>query len=234
MPSEKHDSNPPLEIHNIEINLNGVKDQETINFARDLRSVWSCTLQNMPILGPWLEEYVRSLIQSWTPNAVMANGQIYRQEQLELRSRSWDIILCKHSSLEVSFPAAASSNSAPPLVSLSDAVAVIDTKTNFLDVTKYASQPVFNWLNDATMPQLEFLGERLPKIIFACSTSGNPAALEEKGRELGIFVFVLGRYIAESVDRGSERKIVWELFRGVDDVPPLQRFRELIQKISVE
>jgi hypothetical protein len=214
----------------MELVTNGTGDEEMIKFSADLMSVWSSTLQSMPVIGPWLEERVRFLIKSWVPNVTLSNGQIYRKDQLHLRSRSWDIILCAPSAESGVGPVPPSPESGPPLVDLDDVIAVIDTKTNFSDVQKYVSQSVFNLANDATTPQTDFLGPSLPKAIFACSTNGNPLTLEAKGEEVGLSVFALGKYAAGPVSDGADRTSTWELSPGADGVSPLQRFKEFVQK----
>jgi hypothetical protein len=210
--------------------LEGVEDIETIELASDLMSVWSSTLQSMPVIGPWLEERLRTIIKSWVPDIVLSNGQIYRPDQVEFRSRSWDIIICSPTVMDAPGPEPASRDSGPPLVAIEHVIAVIDTKTFFSDIEKYASQPIFNLANNATTPQIDFLGERLPKTIFACSTAGNPSTLESKSSELGLPVFVLGRYSAEPVSRGEDRRSKWVLSSGDSQDSPLQRFRQFIEK----
>jgi hypothetical protein len=108
--------------------------------------------------------------------------------------------------------------------------AVIDTKNNFSDVAQYARMTVFNLMNDATAPQLEFLGPKISKNIFACTSSLSPATVEAKGREFGINVFVLARYFAGPVARN--RKLRWQLQQEAGEAPPLQRLRRELQRAA--
>jgi hypothetical protein len=119
-------------------------------------------------------------------------------------------------------------------VNLDDVIAVIDTKTNFSDVGRYASYSVFNLGNDATTSQIEFLGPDLPKAIFACSTNGSPTTLESKGLKLGLSVFALGKYAASPVSDGSDRRSSWALSPGSDGIAPFQRFKQFVEAAVAE
>ncbi|MEI7997248.1 MAG: hypothetical protein WCH01_20335 [Methylococcaceae bacterium] len=123
------------------------------------------------------------------------------------------------------FPGAGS-----PVVPKELCCAVIDTKNSFGDVKDYALQPVFNLMNDATLTQLDFLGNTISKCVFACMTTGDPESLEKNGNEYGLNIFVLGKYQSSPVSDAEKRSLHWTLANS--KISPLQRFRKEIESAA--
>lgn len=214
-------------VQNLHVETNGVTCPETLSLVNDVRDVWSSLFQVMPVIGPWFESRMSWLIRQWLPRWKVSSGQIYDPNRPELRSRSWDIVVYREPINPRELPPEPFPGGGHPLMSRDDCCAVIDTKTNFSDVKQYAAKPAFNLMNDCEENHLEFLGSNIMKCIFTCMTSSSPELVERLGKEFGLKVFVLGRYIASPVADAEARRLIWRLSSAHES--PLSRFRRELQ-----
>lgn len=218
---------PRIFVQNLHVEANGVTCRETLSLVDDVRDVWSSLFQVMPVIGPWFEARMSWLIGQWLPHWKVGSGQIYDPNRPDLRSRSWDIVVYREPMNPRELPPEPFPGGGHPLVSKDDCCAVIDTKTNFSDVREYAAKPAFNLMNDCDESQLDFLGSNISKCIFACMTTSTPESLERLGHEVGLNVFVLGRYLASPVADAEARMLIWRLSSAPESA--LSRFRRELQ-----
>lgn len=215
-------------VENLIVKENGVDCLETLNLVQDVRNIWCGLFQRMPVMGPWLEQRISWLIKSWLPGWQVGSGQIFDHSNLNIRSRSWDIIVYKKPEKCIHLPPEAYPGSGHPLVPRNLCCAVIDTKNYFSDLEEYANKTVVNLMNDAKDKQLEFLGDSISKCIFVCMCPLSPKNLEAKGSKLGLNVYVLGKHTASKVSDGENRRLEWLLNNSYKS--PLIRFRNELMK----
>jgi hypothetical protein len=165
-------------VHQIEFEENGIDDPESIQLARDAWTVSCSVFQGMPVVGRWLELRVASLVRSWLPDWCVSSGQVFDPARPDVRSRSWDLIVHRDTAGLSGLPPEACPGSGPPLVPKGLCCAVIDTKNNFSDVAQYARMTVFNLMNDATAPQLEFLC--VHEQPFACNRRSKGSGIRDQ------------------------------------------------------
>ncbi len=217
-------------MHNTHLLIDGIEDEETLAFWRDLQRVMDHVHQGMPITGPWMEARIKQMTCTWLPAGWMASGpaQLFDPEREGIRSRSWDIVIHRIPKNLDELPPPATKQDGYPLLSVSDVAAVVDTKTNFSEPNVYAAQPVFNLLNDAKETQLSFLHPDVARIILAASSSRSSDSLFSAGEPFGMLVFSMGRYFASPVSDGPNRRSGWRLERFRDGSYPFQRYKEAV------
>lgn len=215
----------------IKLDENGVTDAETLDLYRDFMAVDTSLFQGMPVAGPWFEARMKVLLRKWlSERDVLISGpsQLFSPTFPNLRSRSWDIVV--HRSPSIALPPAASVEAGFPLVPASDAMLVIDTKTNFSDPATYARQTAFNLMNDSTILQTDVIGSAVEKMVLAISSSRSPDSMRDAGKLAGIQCFSLARYTARPVAHGAERVMSRRLELLSDGMVPLQSFKTAVRK----
>lgn len=222
-----------VRIRRYTLEQNGVDDQETITLLGDLISVQESLHQDGPVAGPWMEARLKEMLREWLPANWHVSGpsQIYCRNTYSIRSCSWDIVV--HRKPQEVLPPPASFEFGYPLLPKDFVAAVIDTKTFFADVSKYAKQAAFNLMNDYAVPQITFLGRNIRPFIVAATSSVRPDDFYRASLSLGLGGFALASRRADSVSAGEDRRTTYTAQRYSDGTIPLQRFKaELLAQVG--
>ena len=215
-------------LHKISVKREGEADLEVDEIISDLVAVESSVHQSMVIVGPWFEGRISAIIRACLPSGWTTSGpaQIFDPSRPGVRSRSWDIVVHKKSLRGL--PPEASPGAGHPLLPKSAVAAVIDTKTSFSTPKAYASQPLFNLMNDSNEPQFTLLGNGIRKIVLAARSERSPESLKREGMEVGLEVYCLARIRSEPVSKGVDREIQCILAPRDGQPSAIERFRRAI------
>ncbi len=212
------------QLHNGNFHRSIIDDQQTVSLLSDLFEVMSSLHRGMPVYGPWFEERIKQMLakiigKNW---CISGPSQLYVNTKPELRSRSWNIIV--HKNTEEELPPAASNHSGFPLVPIDLVSTVIDTKTMFGNVSNYASKTISNLRANSAENQLDFLGQKIRKIILAASSNTSQSTLWTNGNNVGLEIYCLTKTKAGPVDQWEDR--TWDVSMQYLDngESPLQAF----------
>ena len=175
-------------------------DSDTEVLLRDSMNVYASQHQGVCI-GPWLEDRLTNLIESWFPAWCCSHAQLTADDEFSLQSRSWDIVLHKPISEELNYPPPAYPGGSYPLIPKSLVAAVIDSKGYLTPsgLRKYCVQTAYDITCSSSISQFAFIGEAIPKILFCFTSTVNHSEFSTQGFLLpvnGTLLFHTHKYLA--------------------------------------
>jgi hypothetical protein len=212
-------------------NENQFPDKDTETLLRDAMAVYASQYQGVCI-GPWLEDRLRHQINLWFPEWSCSHAQITADDNFDLQSRSWDIVLHRPPPPELGYPPSAYPNGSFPLIPKSQVAAVVDSKGLLTPsgLRKYCAQVAYDRSCASSTTQFNLIGGAIPKILFCFTSTTTHQSLSSLSQELGAFTFVLAMSKTNKNSKTGRIEYEWDVQNGSDGVSPFMQFRTLLEE----
>ena len=212
-------------------NAESFPDAETETLLRESMAMCASQYQGVCI-GPWLEDRLRHCIQLWFPEWSCSHAQLTDDNDFDRQSRSWDIVLHKPVPSGHGYPPPAYPNGSYPLIPKSLVAAVIDSKglLSPSGLRKYCAQLTYDAPGDNSIRQFDFIGGKIPKILFCFTSTSTHEDFSALCQQLGAWGFVLSKVKFNRIKERGATEYEWTIQHGSGDRSPLAEFRAILHQ----